>query len=213
MKILKLLNKKNLSIVVIFLIFPFLSIAEDEPVDIWNIDKKEIENTREESVVIDQPVEITENSVYQMQTNRDVNSIELDQNLVSKETKIVGLYDPQDYGLSIDMWTNSDGLVLKKLFKSIDNYNLSKDSSEILNISLMTNAYYPNQNITEKEFLKFKSNWLIKNSNLELIEEYLIKNQIPNLHPDLMRFIVDHYLSQSDVKLSLIHISEPTRPY
>ena len=212
MKILKLLNKKNLSIVIIFLIFPFLSIAEDEPVDIWNIDKKEIETTREESVVIDQPAEITENSVYQMQTNRDVNSIELDQNLVSKETKIVGLYDPQDYGLSIDMWSNSDGLVLKKLFKSIDNYNLSKDSSEILNISLLTNAYYPNQNITEKEFLKFKSNWLIKDSNLELIEEYLIKNQISNLHPDLMRFIVDHYLSQSDVKKSCEIFSKINEP-
>ena len=212
MKILKLLNKKNLSIVVIFLLFPFLSTAEDEPVDIWNIDKKEIENTREESVVIDQPVEITENSVYQMQTNRDVNSIELDQNLVSKETKIVGLYDPQDYGLSINMWSNSDGLVLKKLFKSIDNYNLSKDSSEILNISLLTNAYYPNQNITEKEFLKIKSNWLIKDSNLELIEEYLIKNQISNLHPDLMRFIVDHYLSQSDVKKSCEIFSKINEP-
>ena len=212
MKILKLLNKKNLSIVVISLTFPFLSIAEDEPVDIWNIDKKEIETTREENVVIDQPTEITENSVYQMQTNRDVNSIELDQNLVSKETKIVGLYDPQDYGLSIDMWSNSDGLVLKKLFKSIDNYNLSKDSSEILNISLLTNAYYPNQNITEKEFLKFKSNWLIKDSNLELIEEYLIKNQISNLHPDLTRFIVDQYLSQSDVKKSCEFFSKIKEP-
>ena len=212
MKILKLLNKKNLSIAVISLTFPFLSIAEDEPVDIWNIDKKEIETTREENVVIDQPTEITENSVYQMQTNRDVNSIELDQNLVSKETKIVGLYDPQDYGLSIDMWSNSDGLVLKKLFKSIDNYNLSKDSSEILNISLLTNAYYPNQNITEKEFLKFKSNWLIKDSNLELIEEYLIKNQISNLHPDLTRFIVDQYLSQSDVKKSCEFFSKIKEP-
>ena len=32
--------------------------------------------------------------------------------------------------------------------------------------------------LQKKEFLKFKSNWLIKESNLELIEEYLIKNQI-----------------------------------
>ena len=69
---------------------------------------------------------------------------------------MLGLYDPQDYGLSIDMWSNSDGLVLKKLFNNIDKYNLSKDASEILNISLLTNAYYPNQNITEEEFLKFK---------------------------------------------------------
>jgi hypothetical protein len=42
---------------------------------------------------------------------------------------------------------------LKKLFKNINNYNLSKDASEILNISLLTNAYYPNQNITDQEFL------------------------------------------------------------
>ena len=42
MKILKLLNKKNLSIIIISLLSIF-AIAEDKPVDIWNIDKKEIE--------------------------------------------------------------------------------------------------------------------------------------------------------------------------
>jgi hypothetical protein len=42
---------------------------------------------------------------------------------------------------------------------------------------------YPKNNISEKEFLKFKSDWLIKNSNLELIEEYLIKNQIIKFTP------------------------------
>ena len=202
MKILKLLNKKNLSIIIIALLFPLSSIAEDEPVDIWNIDKKEIEATIEESVIVEKKEEINESSIYQMQSNKNTNSIQSDQDLSSKEIKIVGLYDPQDYGLSIDMWSNSDGLILKKLFRNIDNYNLSKDSSEILNISLLTNAYYPNQNITTEEFLKFKSNWLIKNSNLELIEEYLIKNQIVNLHPELMRYLVDKYLSQSDVKKS-----------
>ena len=46
----------------------------------------------------------------------------------------------------------------------------------------------PSQNISEQEFLKFKSDWLIKNSNEELIEEYLIKNQIVNLHPELARY-------------------------
>ena len=81
------------------------------------------------------------------------------------------MYDPQDYGLSIDMWTNSDGSTLKKLFKNIDRHDLSKDASEILNISLLTNAYYPDQNITDKDFIEFKTRWLIKNSDLELIEE------------------------------------------
>ena len=100
------------------------------------------------------------------------------------------------------MWSNSYGSNLKNLFASINNFDLSNDASEILNISLLTNAYYPSQNISEQEFLKFKSDWLIKNSNEELIEEYLIKNQIVNLHPELARYLVDKYLSQSDVKQS-----------
>jgi hypothetical protein len=212
MKNLKLLNKKNLSIIIISLLFPFSSIAEDEPVDIWNIDKEEIKGSIEETVIIEKTDEINVSSIYQMQSSKNVNSIQLDQDLTSKEIKIVGLYDPQDYGLSIDMWSNSDGLILKKLFRNIDNYNLSKDSSEILNISLLTNAYYPNQNITVEEFLKFKSNWLIKDSNLDLIEEYLIKNQITNLHPGLMRYMVDRYLSQSDVKKSCEIFSKIKEP-
>ena len=56
------------------------------------------------------------------------------------------------------------------------------------------------KNISEKEFLKFKSNWLIKNSNLELIEEYLIKNNAINLHPNLTKFIVDYHLSNTNIE-------------
>ena len=121
-----------------------------------------------------------------MQADKKKSSIKLDQELASKEIKIVGLYDPADYGLSMNMWSNSDGLILKKLFKNIDNFDLSSDASEILNIALLTNTYYPNKNITEEEFLKFKSSWMIKESNLELIEQFLIKNQATNLHPELM---------------------------
>ena len=40
MKISKLLNKKNLSIVIFSLLITSLSLfAEDKPVDIWNLDK------------------------------------------------------------------------------------------------------------------------------------------------------------------------------
>ena len=212
MKILKLLNRKNLSIIIISLLLSFSSIAEDKPVDIWNIDKKEAELSIEENISVEKINEISESSIYEKQTDKNVNSIKLDQELKSKEIKIAGLYDPEDYGLSINMWSNSDGLVLKKLFKNIDNYNLSRDASEILNISLLTNAYYPNQNITDQEFLKFKSNWLMKDSNLELIEKYLIKNQITNLHPELMRYMVDKYLSRSNIKKSCEIFSKIKEP-
>ena len=202
MKILKLLNKKNLSIIIISLLLPLFSIAEEKPVDIWNIDKQETGTISEENLSSENPEKKFQSNIYKMQVDKNQDSIMLDSDLTSKTIKIAGLYDPKDYGLSIDMWTNSDGSTLKKLFKNIDRYDLSKDASEILNISLLTNAYYPDQNITDKEFIEFKTRWLIKNSDLELIEEYLIKNQISNQHPELMKYMVDRYLSKSDVKKS-----------
>jgi hypothetical protein len=211
MKISKLLNKKNLSIV-IFSLISLSSFAEDKPVDIWNLEKQESETISEENLSIENKQEVSESSIYKMQSDKNEVSIKLDQELTSKTIKIAGLYDPQEYGLDINMWSNSDGSTLKKLFNSIDKYELSKDASEILNISLLTNAYYPNQNITDQEFLKFKTEWLIKNSNLDLIEEYLIKNQVTNLHPELMRYMVDRYLSQSDVKKSCEIFSKIKEP-
>ena len=212
MKILKLLNKKNLSIIIISLLLSLPSIAEEKPVDIWNLEKKETESISEENLSLEKTEQESQNSIYKMQADKNKESIKLDQDLTSKTIKIAGLYDPEDYGLSISMWSNSDGLLLKKLFESINKYDLSEDASEILNISLLTNAYHPSQNITDDEFLKFKTNWLIKDSNFELIEEYLIKNQITNLHPELMKYMVDRYLSQSDLKKSCEIFSKIKEP-
>ena len=213
MKTLKLLNKKNFSIIIFSLIASTISFAEDKPVDIWNIEKKEVETISEENLSEENSnEEISENNVYRMQSDKKDDAIKLDADLTSKTIKIAGLYDPQDYGLSISMWSNSDGSTLKKLFEYIDKYDLSKDASEILNITLLTNAYYPDQNITDEEFIKFKTKWLIKNSDLELIEEYLVKNQNINQHPELMRYMVDKYLSRSDVKKSCEIFSKIKEP-
>ena len=212
MKILKLLNKKNLSIIIISLLLSLPSIAEEKPVDIWNLEKQESDSISEENLSLEKTEQESQNSIYKMQVDKNKDSIKLDQDLTSKTIKIAGLYDPEDYGLSISMWSNSDGLLLKKLFESINKYDLSEDASEILNISLLTNAYHPSQNITDDEFLKFKTNWLIKDSNFELIEEYLIKNQITNLHPELMKYMVDRYLSQSDLKKSCEIFSKIKEP-
>jgi hypothetical protein len=212
MKILKLLNKKNFSILIIYLLFCINLSAEDKPIDLWNLEKNETDIT-EENVTSsqNQNINIT-NSIYEMQSNKKIDPIKLDQEVSSKEFKIVGLYDPAEYGLSIDMWSNSDGSKLKRLFQNIDKYSLSQDASEIMNISMLTNAYYPNQNITEQEFLKFKSEWLIKNSNLDLIEEYLIKNQTINSHSELTKYLVDTYLSNSNLKKSCEIFTKITQP-
>ena len=199
MRILKLLNKNYLSVILLYLLFGFTAQSQ-EPIDIWSIDEKK---STQNSEIIDSTEEkaVTENSIYKMQSkkNDDLN-IEEDQKLVSNKIRIVGLYDPAENGLDINMWSNSNGDQILNIFKRINKMNLSKDASEILDILLLTNAHYPDVNISKDQFLELKSNWLIKNSNLQLIEEYLLKNQIINDHPKLTKLLVDDHLSRSEIK-------------
>ncbi len=212
MKILKSLNNK-IFIILISYFFPIFSvIAEDKPIDIWDLKKNEPESNSETKISPDNIKTTNQSIVYELQASKQKDTIKLDKEFSSKDIKIVGLYDPSEYGLSIDMWSNSDGMKLKNLFENIDKFNLSEDASEIMHISLLTNAYFPNENISEKEFMSFKSDWLIKNADLELIEEYLIKNQIINMHPNLTIFLVDSHLSNSNLKKSCEIFSKNTQP-
>ena len=203
MKILKLLNKKNF-LILFFLFFTSIANAEEKPVDIWNIDKKEIEeeNTTNNSEISNGEnilQESIEPSVFGMQNQNQKSIINLDEKFDTKEIKIIGLYDPEDYGLNVDMWANSDGDQLENLLTKLNKMDLSNDAIEIINTSLLINAHSPKKNISDNEFLKLKSDWLIKNSNLDLIEEYLIQNQIINLHPELTKHLVDEHLSNSKI--------------
>jgi len=202
MKILRLLNKIYLLSLLIFF-FNFHLLAEDKPVDIWNINQNDLKKeTSKSQIKIDENNNDEEEKIdiFNFQTKTISDQIELEKNLSSMDIKIIGLYDPEDYGLDINMWTNSNGDQLKSIFSKLDKIKLSEDAKEIMNISLLTNAYNPKLNITEEEFLGYKSNWLIKNSDLVLIEEYLIKNQIINLHPNLTRYLVDQHLSDSNIE-------------
>jgi len=144
----------------------------------------------------------------QSQKDDDDFNIEEDQTLVSNHIKIIGLYDPAENGLDINMWSKSNGDQILNIFKRINKMNLSKDASEILDILLLTNAHYPEINISKEQFLEIKSNWLIKNSNLPLIENYLLKNQIINDHPKLTKLLVDDYLSRSEIKKACKFLSK-----
>jgi hypothetical protein len=203
MKILKLLNSKYFSILLIFFLLGFNAKAEDEPIDIWNIDKNDVEEATQESLQNNEELtveQVTQSSIYDMQSQKQLDDVQVESSLNSQDIKIIGLYDPEDYDLKIDMWSNSNGDQLKYLFSNLSKLDLSEDASSLMNIALLTNSYYPKNNITEDEFLKIKSDWLIKNKNRNLIDEYLIKNQILNLHPKLSRYLIDQYLSESNIK-------------
>ena len=209
MKSLRLLNKNFLLIVISFLFFGFATQSQ-EPVDIWNV---EVKSTTEDDILINSQDEVgtPQNSIYEMQSQKNNEpGIEQDQTLTSKETEIIGLYDPAMNGLDINMWSNSDGDQILNIYKRIDKIKLSDDASEILNILLLTNAHYPEQNISEEQFLEIKTNWLIKNSNFQLIEDYLLNNRIINQNPKLTKYLVNEYLSRSQVKKACEIFSKST---
>ena len=213
MKILKLLNKKYFFI--IFYLFVGLSSnAEDQPVDIWNIDKQELEKkSSSENILVN--VEDSQkiiSDIYNMQSQKNSPAIKEDEILGSKNIKITGLYDPEDFSLDINMWSNSDGDQLKNIFTKLNKIDLSKDAAELMNISMLTNSYYPNKNISEEEFLNIRSEWLIKNSDLKLIEEYLLKNQIMNNHPKLTKYLIDQYLINAKTEQACEVFSKNTEP-
>ena len=199
MKILKLLNKKNLSIFIIYtLLTSGILRAEEEPVDIWDLEKKEENNLEtsnsENSDLEDPTIEIKE--VDSLNSSNIINSDFLDQNKIN----IAGLYDPADNELNIDMWSNSNGEEIKIIINKLKKIDLSNDAKNILDIALLTNSYFPKKNITEKEFIQLKLDYLIENNNKNLIKKYLIKNE-ENIHNSpLVKFYVNDYLETADLE-------------
>ena len=197
MKILRLLNKISLSI---FISFFFSQISySTEPVDIWKIEEEPKDN-----IVIDhnktQDEETGQELIIQS-TLEEINKSEIEEtkDLFSKNINIIGIYDPSENNLSMDMWVNSNGKIILKIIDKIQKLELSKDAAEILNFTLLTNSYLPTKNIENEQFLKIKSDWLIRQQDFELIKTYLEKNESLTNKSVLIKFYIDHYLSKSDL--------------
>ena len=75
MKILKLLNKKNLSIIIISLLLSLPSIAEEKPVDIWNLEKQESDSVSEENLSLEKTEQESQSSIYKMQLDKKIDPI------------------------------------------------------------------------------------------------------------------------------------------
>ena len=200
MKISKLLNKKIFFITLIFFFSLFLKGNSTEPIDIWNLENSKLE-TKEKELEKNEDEISTKNSIYEMQSQKKKQFIiEQDETLLSKEIDIVGLYDPAENSLIMNMWLNSNGHEIVNIFNKIKKIKLSADAKEILNILFLTNTYYPNNNISKDDFLKLKSDWLIINNDFKLIEEYVMKNQNVDNNEILIKLLVNQYLSNSNLE-------------
>ena len=205
MKILKLLSKiiSQLTLALLFLNYSFAN----EPIDIWKIEKKDIDKTDNSISNMQEVNTLNNNSGLSVKSNSE---IVINEAIESSSIKLAGLYDPAQNGLKIDMWSNSDGTLIKTILNKNLNKNLSEFSKKILDIALLTNSYIPTNNITEEEFLEFKFTHLIKKKDFELIKDFLINNsEVPNKNK-LIKFYADYFLSKSELKKAceIFNISE-----
>ena len=197
MKILKLLSK---FFIILFLCSFFVKTAiSNEPVDIWNIEKTE--NVIEEKL-IENKQNINNETIQGIKIGDQNKNIIVNNSLDENDIKLAGLYDPAENGLSIDMWSNSNGKEIKYILEKLSSKKLSKFSEKILDIALLTNSYLPSNNISSEEFLEFKFKYLIKKKNYKLIKNFLVKNPSIKDNDKLIRFYIDYYLSNSKLDKS-----------
>ena len=199
MKILKLLSRN----IFIFLFSYFLIISTsfaNETVDIWNL-----ENNKKNNEIIKKKENLDKNNNQTSINNlnsTNLISVEQDEKFNQDENNLVGLYDPDENDLTIDMWEKSDGDKITQIVEKIHKLNLSYDAKNIYNKLILTNSFPPNQNINTQDFINLKINWLIKNNDLELIKEFLVKNDYENYNLSLIKYYLNQNLSLAKIEKS-----------
>ena len=202
MKILKLLSRFFLSL--IFILFFNINSFSNEPVDIWNLENNIEDNADLDAQSIEEDKIIINKSISKKKNDDDILNFE---NLENPKINLVGLYDPQENNLTIDMWKYSDTDQVKNLIKKIEKINLSDDATEILDIALLTNAYPPKNLEENQEFTNFKINYLIKREDTNLIKDFLLKNESAN-NNKIVQFYLDYYLKNGNLDESCKLISQ-----
>ena len=199
MKILKLLNRN----IFIFLFSYFLIISTsfaNETVDIWNL-----ENNKKNNEIIKKKENLDNNNNQTSINNlnsTNLISVEQDEKFNQDENNLVGLYDPDENDLTIDMWEKSDGDKITQIVEKIHKLNLSYDAKNIYNKLILTNSFPPKRNINTQDFINLKINWLIKNNDLELIKEFLVKNDYENYNLSLIKYYLNQNLSLAKIEKS-----------
>ena len=173
------------------------SLLAEDSVDIWKKDNKTknlnipaAEKSSEESKLKKIKIEKTLNEL----------KIEITEGIEKEEIQnLFGIYDPEENDLSLNMWSNTDGNEIKKIFKRIDKIELSNTAKNIFREAILTYSYLPQKNMTEEEFLNLKMNWLIKNKEDDLLEEFLNKNkEFPN-KKKIIQYLVDKNIAKANL--------------
>ena len=198
MSLIKLLNSiSKLLLLLGFFILFFFNSAISETVDIW----KKQENENNKNNVESEPVKNNKSLIDISNKDKNLDEIKISENNdgLEKTVQLHGLYDPGKNDLTLNMWAKSDGAEIKKIFKRIEKSELSNFSEKIFIDTIFTYSYPARENLSEDEFLKLKTDWLIKKNKLNIIEEFLNTNLEFSEKSKLIKHLVDHYISKADI--------------
>ena len=196
-----MISLSHLSKLILFLILSIIltfksAVSEEEPANIWEKkeDKKEEinESGEEKDIKIESPI-----------LSGDVEKIviKIDENIIESQNEtVIGIFDPEENNFNLNMWSNTDGEEIKKVLKRINKLKLSKLSEDLLFQILFTNAYPPKKNLDSEEFLKIKIDWLINKKRIEDLEVLLKNNSVVGKNSNVVKFLVNEYLSLADIK-------------
>ena len=165
-----LMRLKNFNYFISLLFFLYFSpLVSEEKIDIWKNQKK-ITPEKTSPNVEKKDEKLNTNS---SQTVKELEKIQIQEGstIQKKKKKVYGIYDPANYDLSLNMWTSTRAEDLRSSLKRLKKINLSKSSNEILEMILFSFAYPP-QDMSEEEFIELKTNWLIQNDRIDLIEDF-----------------------------------------
>ena len=192
---------KNFSKFLSLLIIIFFTshIHSDEKIDIWknqNLKKEKIlKNSKDNlSTNIDKDISPLNKTEKKQKIQITDGPIE-----TSKEANVFGVYDPEDYNFSLNMWSNTKAEDVRASIKRLKKIKLSKTSNDILE-NILLSFSYPPVGMNEKEFAQLKINWLIENNRINLIESFLKQNKDFEGKGKAVQFLVDQNISQATIK-------------
>jgi len=181
------------SLLIIFLSSPVFS---EEKIDIWKNKKEVSETQKPDKQDIQKKPNLESNQTIQAaETIQIQNSLTINPD----EKKVYGIYEPANYDLGLNMWSTTKAEDLRSSLKRLKKINLSKSSNEILEAILFSFSYPPNE-MTEKEFVNLKIDWLIQNDRLDLIESFLKQNDQFDSKSKVVQYLVDKNISSGNIK-------------
>ena len=196
MLVIKLLNLSSKFLFLLIFLFFFHSNASGiESADIWKKDSnKEIQNTEKKNLPEKPKIDYSKE-------NKNLDEIKINDSFSNTEdpVKLLGLYDPEKNDLNLNMWSNTNGEEIEKIFKRIEKVQLSSFSEKIFIETILTYSYPAKANLTEEKFLKLKIDWLIKNNKLNLIEEFLNANLEFSGKSKLIKHLIDYYIMSANI--------------